>query len=565
MGNVRTLLDTAVTQASKPYGLAVGKAGCNVPIGGFGNFVGNFMSNGTDTSGCYRLFIPLSDGKAGCILPVFNNHPNPTSIPGDVAAPNAITVACAVELSDGTVMPFTFNGGNHTVTIPAGGGVLATPDNPLAFGAQITDATFGNGVMIRTYVTVPLAGRTESVTTTSGSPTVSDTGIAANDQGRLITGTGIPASAYVGTVTPGVSFLLSSRPDSQVNANATASGTVTATIKSIWPLNYGVPTFNNNAYRSAGTNPADLTLEGSTGGAAAAFSANAQCYGPCTVLGPIPSGRKPIALSMSDSIFAGTTDQIIGPVGRAAALLGIPHVKMSQSSETAGAMSTPLGRRYRAVLIPGTTHAIVEYGTNDGVTSAGSVTSIQASLTALGTYLASLGIKPWLCTVPPKGLSSTDGYATTANQTPFNVPANLATLNSWIRGLPSPYVGYIDLHDLVASGRDTGLWAQAPVARHLTDLTTTIGTNVVTSASANFTGADQGFGLFVTGALNTTITSITNPTTVVVAANASATVTGAVGGVGSFYATADGTHPSTAFMQGAIVNAVRAIMAGWSL
>lgn len=67
--------------------------------------------------------------------------------------------------------------------------------------------------------------------TTSGSSVVNDSHIAAGDLGALVTGTGIPTNSscpcYVGTVTAGTSFVLSSSPTSTVavNANATASGT----------------------------------------------------------------------------------------------------------------------------------------------------------------------------------------------------------------------------------------------------------------------------------------------------------------------------------------------------
>lgn len=71
----------------------------------------------------------------------------------------------------------------------------------------------------------PYAGRTDTATVTSGSATVADTAITALDQGRAVTGTGVPANTYVGTVTAGVSFLLSSSATSQVNVNASAPGT----------------------------------------------------------------------------------------------------------------------------------------------------------------------------------------------------------------------------------------------------------------------------------------------------------------------------------------------------
>jgi hypothetical protein len=63
----------------------------------------------------------------------------------------------------------------------------------------------------------------------NGSATVLDPRIASTDQGRPVTGTGIPANTFVGTVTPGVSFLLSSSNSSQINVNATANGTTVTT------------------------------------------------------------------------------------------------------------------------------------------------------------------------------------------------------------------------------------------------------------------------------------------------------------------------------------------------
>ena len=74
-------------------------------------------------------------------------------------------------------------------------------------------------------VTVELTSRTDTATVISGSPMVFDSSIQSVDNSKPVTGTGIPANTYVGTVTPGTSFLLSSSPTSQVNVNATANGT----------------------------------------------------------------------------------------------------------------------------------------------------------------------------------------------------------------------------------------------------------------------------------------------------------------------------------------------------
>ena len=88
-----------------------------------------------------------------------------------------------------------------------------------------------------------------SCTTTSGTNSVTDAAILTADQGRYVSGPGIPLNTFVGTVTNGVSFLLSSSPTSQVSVNATASGTVALNITNRWTA-AGTPAL------PAGANPA---------------------------------------------------------------------------------------------------------------------------------------------------------------------------------------------------------------------------------------------------------------------------------------------------------------------
>ena len=73
-------------------------------------------------------------------------------------------------------------------------------------------------------------GRADACGTTNGSPVVTDAAIGAGDAGVPLTGPNVPAGSYVGTVTPGVSFRLSSSPVAQVDVNATATGAVTLAI-----------------------------------------------------------------------------------------------------------------------------------------------------------------------------------------------------------------------------------------------------------------------------------------------------------------------------------------------
>jgi hypothetical protein len=73
-------------------------------------------------------------------------------------------------------------------------------------------------------VTFP-ASRTDAVTVTPGSPTVLDASAATSDEGRAVTGTGIPAGTVVGNVDVGVSFSLYNPYEQGVVVNATAVGT----------------------------------------------------------------------------------------------------------------------------------------------------------------------------------------------------------------------------------------------------------------------------------------------------------------------------------------------------
>ncbi|MGB4768213.1 MAG: hypothetical protein WBP22_03055 [Candidatus Saccharimonas sp.] len=86
------------------------------------------------------------------------------------------------------------------------------------------------------YPPVTLTPRSDpGCTVTGGSPVIADSRITAADQGKLVSGAGIPGATYVGTVTDGVSFLLSSSPSAQVDVNATGNFTVS--------LNIGVHSF----------------------------------------------------------------------------------------------------------------------------------------------------------------------------------------------------------------------------------------------------------------------------------------------------------------------------------
>lgn len=136
------------------------------------------------------------------------------------------------------------------------------------------------------------------------------------------------------------------------------------------------------------------------------------------------------------------------------------------------------------------THAIVEYGTNDlGQPYAGGATPNAAA--TLATYKARLlnlwglfsnsGLKTYQTTLTP-GSTSTDGYATLANQTPQTYNPIRVLANDWFRdgapltgsvpadtgstdptvvrvGQPGhPLKGIVEVADSVESSRNSGKW-----------------------------------------------------------------------------------------------------------
>lgn len=124
--------------------------------------------------------------------------------------------------------------------------LLHNPNATTGFSGTTVYGAENQVRQIRTsIVESQLYSRTDTATVTSGSGTVSDSSITWADFGKPVTGTGIPTNAYVGTVTSGTSFVLSSVQGQNVpywpgttNAfQATANGTsITVTGSNVGPL-----------------------------------------------------------------------------------------------------------------------------------------------------------------------------------------------------------------------------------------------------------------------------------------------------------------------------------------
>ncbi len=145
----------------------------------------------------------------------------------------------------------------------------------------------------------------------------------------------------------------------------------------------------------------------------------------------------------------------------------LPYCNVGCGSDRASYFNAPLagtvGSPLRMSLAPYHTHAHVEYGTND--LTAGTLTSLQLQAQLQTLWNACVGVvgaagvalKVSQSTISPV-TTSTDSWATTANQT--LAPSNGArvTTNNWIRQTPAPLWHYFDVADAIESARDSGKW-----------------------------------------------------------------------------------------------------------
>ncbi len=501
---------TGVTEPSPPvisggsaapasYGLAaLGKGDLKVPIFLRTHAAFDAASNGTDTQISFQNFQPCTDPAADTAYPMFANQGvNTAGGAPDTDAPNQIYVAFCVITSDGRKIPATF-GGQHFLTIPAGGGLPLGCDNGLFFGAQVA-ATDKYGVAlpltgVNTVTTVKVdPSRVDTVTNTSGTNLVSDTSVGAADNGRLVSGTGVPGSlCYACNIVPGTSFQLSSTPvtsGTPTLVNSTAAIT-SVTFKSQIPFNIGALASTDACSTNGG---ADATLPGSAAPSGGAYS---YYYGPAVMFGR-SSLKKPILLTASDSIADGYGDDYRSPyfgfIARGAMANGVPMVKVSRGGETSSSFVAPLSSGFRVIYEAGCTHAYVGYGTNDGINSPAQVTNIINRLIAIGAGLVARGIKPILMTVPPR-TSSVDQWMTPEGQTAVSVIAYLASLNQQIRALPAPYVAIYDMEADCSSAQDSGVWGNRLVR------TSSIGTTNASSAITDTAVASTDGGRLVVAA-----------------------------------------------------------------
>lgn len=516
----------------------------------------------------------------------FNQAAGGSPVEQDTDNPASVTIAASCEIA-GVKYRLTFNG--LTTIALAPGGLAITDPLPVqvALGSVIYSWTSVNPTTnwyvnsANTYTSNE--GGTSAVRVDTGSystgaaQVITDASITAVDFGKPVTGTNIPANSYVGTVTVGTSFLLSSTSGSQTNVSPTGSGTTLTIGGDLTAPNIAAATIPDSS--TSGYVPNCITMR------------------PLQAIGS--SKQTPVLAIVGDSVAAGSNDTTAGYGGRNITIPAIGGggfvVRALESATGIGYIMAALSGDQASLVVQSTYHfrrwtwlgagtsMLCEYGRND-LSNARTLAQIQANLITIWSYGAQLGQRVFQTTITPY-TDSTDGWTTTGNQTSHagNQESIRVSLNTWIRagapvtsaasltpvavGTPGalvagqpghPLFKYWEIANTIESAQDSGLWA-VNAGRQVTDGHITSGQVTYTSATANFTAADLGKTITVAGAgaagaillgMIQNINSTNSATLIIFTAaagfvgsnTAGTTVTTAVSNIGVSN-TVDGLHP----------------------
>jgi hypothetical protein len=217
------------------------------------------------------------------------------------------------------------------------------------------------------------------------------------------------------------------------------------------------------ARRSSGA----LTDETMNAGAYVSGSSTTDGYGPNVLVAMIST---PSVCILGDSRQQGIQDTYVGDSstdkGEVARSIGpyFPYINMGKSALGAGNFVSSHTRQL--ALSAYCSHIVCALGFNDLSGQALPVATVQASILTIAGYFPT---KPFFqCTLPPK-TTSTDSWATTANQTSTAGVPNVHIFNNWVRaGGLAGIDGYFEFADTAEGTRDSGKWIANGTANYYT-------------------------------------------------------------------------------------------------
>lgn len=227
--------------------------------------------------------------------------------------------------------------------------------------------------------------------------------------------------------------------------------------------------------RSYFTNPAGIVYSGNGSQAALGEGATFAASGVVdkTMSGTVTTGSligyAPIAIIgmtstasfalIGDSKCFGANDTFSGgtsAVGELARSFGdsYPHINLGISSTNAYEIVANGTSGNRTQVARYCSHVLCQLGIND-ITNNHTAATLLADVQTIRSYFPS---RPFFqCTLAPH-TTSTDSWATTANQTVLTSESQRIAFNNIVRAGIAGHGGFIEIADQVESARDSGLW-----------------------------------------------------------------------------------------------------------
>jgi lysophospholipase L1-like esterase len=219
-----------------------------------------------------------------------------------------------------------------------------------------------------------------------------------------------------------------------------------------WPVGLTLDTTMGESY---------IASDAVDGGAVGANAASG--YGPVAILGSVNGPQPSVAIfgsssaaGQGDTLTSGSFERDLGYLSRVFSN-NTGYVRMVRATQTAAMFLADYRRRVALLAEINPTHVVFQLGTND-IGNGGSFESVQSTLLQCWNILAGMGIRVVATTFSPHNTTSTDNWATTANQTPAANNAVRGRINDWIRSIPAPLSGYLECADQVETARNSGIW-----------------------------------------------------------------------------------------------------------
>lgn len=213
-----------------------------------------------------------------------------------------------------------------------------------------------------------------------------------------------------------------------------------------------VDSANGEAFNYSTSSLADPTM----GGAMVDASGGGIIIRPLAIIG---TTTRQSAIIFGDSRQAGTNEGAVqngyGYRGTVAKIIGpkMAYSNCSRGGANANAFNGASTRQRQ--LIQFATHIFATHGIND-INTGNDLSTVTTRLSDYWTLLSAYGKKLIAITLSPEGVTTTDAYATVANQTANARNSVRVGVNAVIRKASKPLDGFIEVADAVESARDSG-------------------------------------------------------------------------------------------------------------